>query len=35
MIETRSKVEMEKLGEEIGAKCEELDVNIQKLRNPN
>jgi hypothetical protein len=25
---------MEKLGDEIRAKCEELDINIQKLRNP-
>jgi hypothetical protein len=33
MIETSSK-RWEKLGDEIRAKCEELDVNIQKLRNP-
>ena len=34
MIETSSKEEIEKLGDEIKAKCEELDINIQKLRNP-
>jgi hypothetical protein len=34
LTETSSKKEMEKLGDEIKAKCEELDVNIQKLRNP-
>jgi hypothetical protein len=35
MIETSSKNEIETLGEKIGEKCgEELEVNIQKLRNP-
>jgi hypothetical protein len=34
MIETRSEKEMEKLGDEIRAKCEELEVNIQQLRKP-
>jgi len=34
MIETNTKKEMEKLGDEIRAKCKEFDVNNQKLRNP-
>jgi hypothetical protein len=34
LIETSSKKKKKKLGEEIKAKCEEIDVNIQKLRNP-
>jgi hypothetical protein len=34
MIEATSKKEMKKLGDEIRAKCKKLDVNIQKLRNP-
>ena len=34
LIETSTKKEMEKLGDEIRTKCEELDINIQKLRNP-
>jgi hypothetical protein len=33
MIETSSE-EVEKLGDEIKAKCEELEVNIQQLRKP-
>ena len=34
MIETSSDKEMKKLGNEIRAKCEERNVNIQKLRKP-
>jgi hypothetical protein len=34
LIETSSKKEMEKVGDEIKAKYEEMDVNIQTLRNP-
>ena len=34
IIETSSEKEIEKLGDEIKEKCEKLDVNIQKLRNP-
>jgi hypothetical protein len=32
--ETSTKKEIEKLEDEIRKKCDELDVNIQKLRNP-
>jgi hypothetical protein len=35
MIEASSKNEIETLGEKVGGNCgEELEVNIQKLRNP-
>jgi len=34
LIETSTNKEVENLGDEIRAKYEELDVNIQKLRNP-
>ena len=34
MIEASSKNEIETLGEKIGGKCGELEVNIQKPRNP-
>ena len=34
IIETSLEKEKEKLGDEIRAKCEELEGNIQKLRNP-
>jgi len=34
VIETSTKEEIEKLEDEIRGKCDELDVNIQKLRNP-
>ena len=34
IIETSSEKEIEILGDKIREKCEELDVNIQKLRNP-
>jgi len=33
MIETSSRKEREKLGDEIKGTCEEMDVNIRKLRN--
>ena len=34
IMETNSEKETEKLGNEIRENCEELDVNIQKFRNP-
>jgi hypothetical protein len=34
VIETSTKKEIEKLEDEIREKCEKLDVNIQKFRNP-
>ena len=34
IMETNSEKEIEKLGNEIRENCEELDVNIQKIRNP-
>ena len=34
IIETSTKKEIEKLEDEIRGKCDDLDVNIQKLRNP-
>jgi chromosome segregation ATPase len=34
VIETSTKKETEKLEDKIRGKCDELDVNIQKLRNP-